>query len=358
MHIRNLIFAFFFLLCACASSQKLSISELEEKVNAAEAQRNVSARSSIHYYWQLADLYLDNNDYDNAYRVIISALMLDPWNYKYQYIAAEIEMLNGDHERANNRLNFINSDLKDLLNLPGYYLYLATFPNLNSDVVELIAAKVTEEFGIEVRVINIGARESEVNIRDRQLGNIMRLKQVRSQYDANALMNQISGRFRNMMNEPYSLGILGITAEDIYTDDYNFLFGLGQTRLGVMSYARFLLDKPSTEQFEKRAVMQAFSSAGIIIGIPRCTYPSCARAYPHSLEEHDRKDLMLCYECRQNLRQRYARLKAIIAKDSSNSSKPPSTDGLGKKVSNNREKSERKAGGQTGHKGHTLNVPK
>jgi len=51
------------------------------------------------------------------------------------------------------------------------------------------------------------------------------------------------------------------------------------------------------------------------------------------------------------------RLKAIIGKDSSNSSKPPSTDGMGKKVPNNRDKSGRKPGGQPGHKGHTLDVP-
>jgi len=52
-----------------------------------------------------------------------------------------------------------------------------------------------------------------------------------------------------------------------------------------------------------------------------------------------------------------SRLKAIIGKDSSNSSKPPSTNGLGKKVSNNREKSDRKSGGQAGHAGHALKVP-
>jgi len=52
-----------------------------------------------------------------------------------------------------------------------------------------------------------------------------------------------------------------------------------------------------------------------------------------------------------------SRLKAIINKDSTNSSKPPSTDGLGKKVPNNREQSIRKAGGQPGHEGHALRVP-
>jgi hypothetical protein len=50
------------------------------------------------------------------------------------------------------------------------------------------------------------------------------------------------------------------------------------------------------------------------------------------------------------------RLKAIINKDSSNSSKPPASDGF-KKIPNNREQSGKKRGGQAGHKGHTLKVP-
>ena len=51
------------------------------------------------------------------------------------------------------------------------------------------------------------------------------------------------------------------------------------------------------------------------------------------------------------------RLKAQINKDSSNSSKPPSSNGF-KKISNSREKSEKKSGGQIGHKGNRLNIPK
>ena len=51
-----------------------------------------------------------------------------------------------------------------------------------------------------------------------------------------------------------------------------------------------------------------------------------------------------------------SRLKTIINKDSSNSSKPPSSDGP-KKIPNNREKSRRKPGGQKGHEGYTLKVP-
>jgi len=51
------------------------------------------------------------------------------------------------------------------------------------------------------------------------------------------------------------------------------------------------------------------------------------------------------------------RLKAIIEKDSGNSNKPPSSDGF-KKIANNRETSEKKRGGQLGHKGSTLTIPK
>jgi len=51
-----------------------------------------------------------------------------------------------------------------------------------------------------------------------------------------------------------------------------------------------------------------------------------------------------------------ARLNAIIKKDSTNSSKPPSTDGL-KKIPNSREKSGKKQGGQKGHVGRRLKLP-
>jgi hypothetical protein len=51
------------------------------------------------------------------------------------------------------------------------------------------------------------------------------------------------------------------------------------------------------------------------------------------------------------------RLKGEINKDSSNSSKPPGTNGF-KKVFNSREKSDKKVGGQKGHKGTTLTIPK
>ena len=50
-------------------------------------------------------------------------------------------------------------------------------------------------------------------------------------------------------------------------------------------------------------------------------------------------------------------LKARLAQNSSNSSKPPSSDGLAKpKTKSNRTKSGKKPGGQPGHKGNSLKI--
>lgn len=56
------------------------------------------------------------------------------------------------------------------------------------------------------------------------------------------------------------------------------------------------------------------------------------------------------------LESRIKELEGQLDKNSSNSHKPPSSDGLKRTIKNSRVKSERKAGGQQGHKGSTLEM--
>src|SRR5258706_15493047 len=56
------------------------------------------------------------------------------------------------------------------------------------------------------------------------------------------------------------------------------------------------------------------------------------------------------------LLERVQELEARLAKDSHNSSKPPSSDGLVRKTKSLRRKSGKKPGGQLGHRGETLRL--
>ncbi|WDP85637.1 MAG: hypothetical protein HUN05_11260 [Desulfobacter sp.] len=109
-----------------------------------------------------------------------------------------------------------------------------------------------------------------------------------------------------------NVAYLGITSEDIYAKDYNFLFGWANTRGGVMSYHRFRAkfndEPPNQSRLLKRAKMQALSSIGHIFGIKRCTNPICARAYPHNLSEHDAKEGALCTQCAEGFIRKFKQI--------------------------------------------------
>jgi transposase len=68
------------------------------------------------------------------------------------------------------------------------------------------------------------------------------------------------------------------------------------------------------------------------------------------------EDYLELFQQIMKMEQRIRELESMNKKDSSNSHKPPSSDGLKKKIQNNREKSDRKQGAQEGHEGKTLQM--
>ena len=95
--------------------------------------------------------------------------------------------------------------------------------------------------------------------------------------------------------------------------------------------------KLETRLYDVETSLEEIVAKAVNVAVAAAVMPLCT--------EIERKDIEI------------KRLKSIIDKDSSNSGKPPSSDGF-KKIPNNRERSENKRGGQSGHKGNTLVVPK
>ena len=120
------------------------------------------------------------------------------------------------------------------------------------------------------------------------------------QYHATRLLKLLQSKVQ-LPKDGTIKGCIGVTNEDIYASDYNFLFGQAMGNFGVMSYHRFTADFndaiPNRKKLKERTLKQLISSSFFVFSIPRCSNPTCARAYPNSLEEHDRKENKPCDEC-------------------------------------------------------------
>ncbi len=112
--------------------------------------------------------------------------------------------------------------------------------------------------------------------------------------------------------EPYArpnVSYLAVTREDMFARDCNFLFGWTFKGYGVVSYHRFTAnfndETPNRPRLRERTLTQCLSSAGLIFGIKRCSTPTCPRAYPHSLKEHDAKSTQLCPACKRGFKEKF-----------------------------------------------------
>lgn len=96
---------------------------------------------------------------------------------------------------------------------------------------------------------------------------------------------------------------VGLTKLDTFANESNYIFGTAENsgKFSVISYHRFRSDftnePPDPERLVERIFKQSLSSIGFMFGLPRCTTPTCARAYPHNLAEHDAKSKELCSIC-------------------------------------------------------------
>ena len=97
---------------------------------------------------------------------------------------------------------------------------------------------------------------------------------------------------------------LGVSNLDAYVNQSNFIFGSVESdgHHGVITCRRFSADFNGDNENRRRLVERTFkqtlSSFGFMLGVDRCSTPTCARAYPHNLNEHDAKSKDLCPACK------------------------------------------------------------
>lgn len=132
---------------------------------------------------------------------------------------------------------------------------------------------------------------------------VRKLKEVPKQWDISDLLAAVRKAVR-----PYRhprVYFMGVANRDAYSGQSNFIFGTAETggRHAVITCKRFSAafngETPNRSRLVERTLKQALSSFGFMLGVPRCSSPVCARAYPHNLAEHDAKSRKLCPECRK-----------------------------------------------------------
>jgi predicted Zn-dependent protease len=129
------------------------------------------------------------------------------------------------------------------------------------------------------------------------------IRRLGQQWDAGEIVDSIARAVAPQRGS--QRGYLGITKLDLYANQSRYVFGLAAQggNCGVLSYRRYtsaiLNEPPDRERLKQRTLKQALSSTGLLFGLPRCTDPTCARAYANSLPEHDAKQLKLCSACQK-----------------------------------------------------------
>ena len=103
--------------------------------------------------------------------------------------------------------------------------------------------------------------------------------------------------------------VLGVTAADLYTGTYSFVFGLAriQGRPAVISLAR--LGTSDASRFRDRVAKEAIHELGHTLGADNCPNRGCVMSFSDSADAVDRKTRLFCGRCRPTIEFTLKRLR-------------------------------------------------
>jgi predicted Zn-dependent protease len=123
------------------------------------------------------------------------------------------------------------------------------------------------------------------------------LDSKRDQYGADKIISGLAKDHPNPQVNRYVL--VAVTDKNIYRGDTNFVFSTQNSKmgLGVVSTYMFRASLPPEEKetiYNRRMGIQFMSTAGKVIGLTVPSDPTCALAYPNSLDDFNKKTSKLC----------------------------------------------------------------
>lgn len=107
-----------------------------------------------------------------------------------------------------------------------------------------------------------------------------------------------------------AIAVLGITMEDLYSEDLNYVFGLASTtgRVGIYSLCRYFPEfwgQPATPDTDRLALLRACKvlnhETGHMFGLGHCLYFRCSMNGSNSLPETDATPIHFCPICEDKL---------------------------------------------------------
>lgn len=164
---------------------------------------------------------------------------------------------------------------------------IVPFGNIPVDILKEVAEELRYTFNM------VPEFESQVGL-PREFYN-----DLRHQFLAPQILKFISKNFKGR--------ILGITDEDMYAEDLNYVFGQAELRgnAAVISLARLKEEfhhKPKSDSLLlKRAVKEAVHEVGHLLGLKHCENTGCVMNFSNNVIEVDRKGKELCDMCKLQL---------------------------------------------------------
>lgn len=99
--------------------------------------------------------------------------------------------------------------------------------------------------------------------------------------------------------------ILGVTDVDLYSPDYDFVYGEADINSGVATLSVFRLAQAHNtidiDTFEDRAVREAIHEMGHLFGLGHCRNPHCVMTTCTCVEEVDRAGSEFCITCNKEI---------------------------------------------------------